>query len=86
MAKCDNCLHLIWDGEYWDTGHKAYDAWYCDIREEVRENDKFPFIKCSCKHFQMDFWKSEFAKELDGSDESYQTAFKKWEEKYKVTV
>ena len=82
MAKCDNCSHLIWDGEYWDTGHKAYDAWYCNKREGIENHAKFPFNNTKCAYFQMDFWKSEFAKEVNGSDESLKEAMDKWEKKY----
>lgn len=84
MAKCENCVSCIYDGECYDTGHKAYDAWYCEKRTDVEDKDTFPFKSTSCKQFKMDFWKSEFAQEVDGSDESLAIAMKKWEEKYNI--
>lgn len=93
MGKCSECAHCIWDGEYWDTGHKAYDNWYCDMEYEFSEaeyekleqfysDDNYPKIEVECDKFLLEFWKSEFAQEVNGSDESYKNAMKKWHEKY----
>ena len=85
LVKCSDCENLKWDGECWDTGHIAYDYWECRARKRIHEKEGFPFDKTNCKRFQMEFWKSEFAEEVDGSDESLERAYEKFKQKYRAS-
>lgn len=85
MAKCNDCIHLVWDGECWDTGHIAYDSWYCNKHPYINENEKFPFKRTKCKDYKSrkTFWESEFVEDIDGSLESFKKARAAYLKKYK---
>lgn len=77
--KCTKCSFYYeeWEGEY--------GGWYCGSwcqfgkREHYGNLKTFPF-KNGCKDFVIEFWFSEFAEMIDGTDESYDKAIKAWNE------
>ena len=76
MGNCLKCVHITSD---YDEGYGASD--YCEKMPKLSNLKSFPFKK-DMECFEMNFWHSEFADEVEIDDEeSFNIAFNKFKEK-----
>ena len=82
MVNCTNCNKCIWNNEYSEVKNKPSDAWKCEDRKENINRLSFPFENIECNSFILNFWKSEFVKEINKDKNSLEKAILKYKEKY----
>ena len=75
-ANCETCIHLGSDGD----GYEYNGTWpVCDERATMSNLKSFPF-KAEQNCWRPHFWHSKFADEIDGTDESFTKAARRFHE------